>query len=217
MCSEGVLNLTSLVVPPGLVQLESVDSPTFNVPWLANNPITSMTGYNLNTIDFAVTPMFRLVDLQQYTTIQQLFDQVRIDYVELTVCNSASNTYNSTSQPDRAAQIPTMTIVYDTDDYGTLSGSASAGQYASAKTVVLSQGVSHSFRCKPHIATYAYRTNGIASPAYKSEPADWFNSSYPQLEHYAYKLWFNNMPSEAISQFAVRMSIRLFMSAKNTN
>jgi len=215
-CSEGVLNLTSLVVPPGLVQLESVDSPGFNVPWLANSPITSFAGYNFNTIDFAVSPMFRFSDLQQSPQIAALFDSVRIDYVELTVCNSASNTFNSTAFPDRAAQIPTMTICYDTDDYGSLGSSADTGQYASAKTVVLNQGVSHSFRCKPHVATYAYRTTGVATPGYMTRPSGWFNSVYPNVEHYAYKLWFNNMPSEAISQFAVRMSVRLFLSVKNT-
>jgi len=216
-CPEAVLNCASLAVPPGLVQLESVDNVGFNVSWLANSPISAAVGYNGNTLDFSVVPMFRFSDLIQYGEIQKLFDTVRIDYVELTVCNSASNTFSSSAAADQAPQIPTMTIVYDTDDYGSLSSSAEAGQYSSAKTVVLNQGVSHSFRCKPSIATYAYRSTGIATPGYKSEPSNWFNSAYPSVEHYAYKLWFNNMPSAAINQFAVRMSVRLFLSAKNTN
>jgi len=216
-CHEAVLNCASLAVPPGLVQLEDVDNVGNNVSWLANSPISPHVGYNGYTLDFPITPMFRFSDLPQYTDIQKLFDTVRIDYVELTVCNSVSNTFQSSIAADQAPQIPTMTIVYDTDDYGSLNSSGEAGQYSSAKTVVLNQGVSHSFRCKPSIATYAYRSTGLATPGYKSEPANWFNSAYPSVEHYAYKLWFNNMPAAAINQFAVRMSVRLFLSAKNTN
>lgn len=217
LCDEAILNCASLAVPPGLVELENVNNVGNNVPWLANVPIATQVGYNGNTIDFPLTPMFRFSDLPQYTSIQKLFDQVRIDYVELTVCNSASNTFYSSVAVDQAPQIPTMTIVSDVDDYGFLTSSADAGQYASAKTVVLNQGVSHSFRCKPHIATYAYRTTGTATPGYKSETSDWFNSVYPSVEHYAYKLWFNNMPAAAINQFAVRMSVRLFLSVRNIN
>lgn len=216
-CSEALINLDSLAVPPGLVKAESVDSPGNNVTWLYNNPITSYADIVPGTIMFPISPMFRISDLQQFGTIAALFDTIRLDYVEVTVCNAVSNSFASTSTPDKAGQIPTMVIVYDTDNYTVLGSGADAGQYASAKTVVLNQGISHSFRCKPHLATYAYRSSGVASPGYKTSPATWFNSVYGNVEHYAYKLWFSNCAAEALQQFAIRLSVKLFISAKNTN
>jgi hypothetical protein len=122
---------------------------------------------------------FKLTDLAQYTTFQNLFDQYMIDEVQM-ILRPAGN-YSAVIGIN-TEKIPLLYVVIDYDDSSTPSGVSQLKEYSNC-SVSLFETVC--VRFKPHVAMAAYSGSFTSFANVKST---WIDVAYPSVQHYGVKM-----------------------------
>jgi hypothetical protein len=142
---------------------------------------------------------FAYTDVIQYTSYQALFDQYKIDEIEIWMQagqagNNNANTY------------PTWYSAIDYDSDSAASALSTLQQYTNVITTPLTQG--HYFRFKPHVAEALYSG---AFTSYGNIKSPWIDSASPGVKHYGFTVGVNVTPAAV----QMNMVIRLHFSTRN--
>lgn len=133
------------------------------------------------TAPFLFAFNFQLAFIDQSSTYTALFDQYKIEHVELTF--SPMFRANSLSNVTTAAIVPLIYVALDYDDGSTPSSLTTLREYQNL--VVRSDEKSFSVTLNPHIAMSAY--NG-AFAGYANVVAPWLDCSTTNIQHYGVKV-----------------------------
>lgn len=147
-----------------LVPTIKVQMTGFTSNWVTSSlsvPVYNAIGFGLNSFG-------------GYTNYTALFDQYRIDQLEVwlemdnpyTVATNSSEVATCVDLDDSTTP---STIASVADHPGALVGSGQAGRY---------------FRWKPHVAVAAYSGSFTS---YQNEVADWMDSASPGVLHFGFK------------------------------
>lgn len=120
---------------------------------------------------------FNLASCNNSTAFQSLFDQYRIEAVDVTLrprCNAFVAT--GTSSP------PPLYLVIDYDNVTALASAAAATEFSTCAIVEVYQSCRRVF--KPRIALAAYNSGAFTG---YSNAIGWIDSAYPSVEHYGLK------------------------------
>jgi hypothetical protein len=142
---------------------------------------------------------FTYNDVQQVASFQALFDQYRINEIELWISPINNTATIATSGP-------TWYSVIDYDDATAPSSLAALQQYTNVITTPLNNG--HYIRFRPHVANALY---GGAFTAFGNIAAPWIDSASPGVQHYGFKMGTNITPT--VVNF--NMQIRMHFSTRN--
>lgn len=137
-------------------------------------------------------------NLAQFSSYSALFDQYRIDKLEVWI---ACPTLNSVGAGNWFTAI-------DYDSGATTLTAAQIQQYGNCLTSPIIQGHYHAW--KPHMAVGAY--SGSVFTAFKNEPSDWIDSASPTLQHFGVVAVAEATPSGAEN---INMSVRVTVSFRN--
>lgn len=170
----------------------NVDSGGQTTPLTVGSWSLDTSGVNLSN-QFGGAFQFQLEDLPSYQDFTALFDQYRIDQVDIEV----SNVHNSSTGTDAQQQMPTIIWAPDFDDaqVPTLASRLSERQRAKQWTF-RGSGVPLKFSIKPRIAQPAYR-DALTSPYVVGPPA-FLNASYTDVPHFGVKFWMQNCYASAV-------------------
>jgi len=139
---------------------------------------------------------FQLNNVDQVTSFQNLFDQYRIDFIELWITPQFAS--NDT--------LSEYSSVIDFDDSGLLTSYAQASDFSNVVESSLSQG--HYRRFKPHVAEAAY--SGAFS-SFANAVSPWLDCASPSVQHYGLKTAFK---ATAVAS-SVNMVVRYHISFRN--
>lgn len=143
---------------------------------------------------------FQLADLAQQSTFTALFDQYRIDEIELWF------------QPVTVGSNPPASdvnwySVIDYDDAATPSGLGQLQQYTNVLMTTLSSG--HYVRFKPHVATAVY--NGTFA-GFANSKAPWIDAASSSVQHYGFKAGCNTTAAPVVN---FNLTMRYHISCRN--
>jgi hypothetical protein len=152
--------------------------------------------YATTTVTTAVAGLaFTLAGFAQYTEYTSLFDQYKIDEIELWFepQNSQSTVYANTGQ---------YVTAIDLDDAST------PGSYNSVlarSTSLVTEGqTAHYHKWQPHMAVAVYSG---AFTSFENVPADWLDVGSPNVQHYGFK--FAALPTSAVISYNVSIRARI--------
>lgn len=141
---------------------------------------------------------FTYTDVNQVTSFTAIFDQYRIDEVEVWMVPNLSATTNNS---------PSLWYsVVDYDDAVAPTMLATLQQYTNVIMTPMSNG--HYVRFKPHCAEAVYAG---AFTSYGNILAPWIDSTSSSVQHYGFKAGFNSTPNA----YGVQMVIRFHFSCRN--
>jgi len=148
------------------------------------------------TIPTFASQAFAISQLDQVTSLSSVFDQYKIDEIEVWIAPAGITT---------GTNLGLLTSVVDYDDVGTLSTVAQALDYTNALTTTGFQG--HYRRWKPHVATAAYSG---AFTSFANEVSPWLDFASPGVQHFGLKLAAqptvgSTIPYNMIARFHVQM------------
>jgi len=157
-----------------------------------------------------------LSNVLQVADFVGLFNQYRIDKVSYTFELEHAASYN----PGAASSLPTIYTRYDPNDKlipATFGALASSGN---CKTISFANGNTHTISCVPKPATPMYVagvSSGYAFPA--NTKSFWLDTTAPSpdIEHYAYKLWFRGLLAAANAGLGIRVTPMVYMSFQRTH
>jgi hypothetical protein len=180
-----------------------------NTTSLDNNPYvvrqTSTQGVVLtssNTLPVFYAKFWSSADILQYSSYASVFDQYRIDMVEVWLVPYGAGTipgYNNVGK---------IYSVVDYDDASNLITIASAQQYENCVTTRFTDG--HYIKFRPHIAVAAY---GGGFTKYLNRVSDWIDAGSQAVEHYGMKLACDTTSSN--TDVKIDMTTRLTVSWRN--
>jgi hypothetical protein len=143
---------------------------------------------------------FKLTNLPQQTTFTALFDQYRIDEIELWFEPQVIDVVLTTAPAKIYSAI-------DYDDAGTPSSINAMMQYTNCNIGSASQG--HYVRFRPHVAIAAYGSGAFSS--YSNRSAMWIDAGSPSVEHYGFKAV---IPIGTVG-YSVTLNARFHVSCRN--
>jgi hypothetical protein len=164
------------------------DSKIFTVTKLVDLGI-SFTSTSLAQGLYGVS--FKLSDVSEYVSFTNLWDQYRIDFVELMLLPESQPSTTS------AASVPfaNLIVVSDFDDSFPLANWALHLNYQNA--TILSPGRRHTRKIKPHSSL---DTNVLGSPtAAMNVTSPWIDSAQPNVLHYGFKVGVQQSTSTNVS------------------
>jgi len=123
--------------------------------------------------------LFKLSDLNQYTTFQGLFDQYRIDEVQMVIRPVGQAQYVVGIASEK---VPLLYTVIDYDDNTAPSGTSQLKEYSNC-SVSLYETVCIRFRPHAALATYSGAFTSFANIA-----SPWLDIAYPSVQHYGVKM-----------------------------
>jgi hypothetical protein len=155
---------------------------------------------------------FQLADLDQVVSFTGLFDQYRIDKVELkfTPKDNAVNTLNTASPND---EIPVLALAMDFDDNNLPTSWAYIRQYDNAQSVAYgSGGLFVTIHPSYTPAVFA----GAAFSGYAVERANWTDCSNTGVQHYGLKGFVSALTAGSTSNAWWIIQAKYFVSFRNT-
>jgi hypothetical protein len=124
---------------------------------------------------------FQFSDTPQYTSLASVFDQYRIDEVQLVFRPMFTAQPQSTTASTQYV-VPTLYLVVDYDDASALSANSAAFEAYSNCNTSTQEIVSLSFT--PHIAAAVYSG---AFTSFANMQNQWIDAGSPSVQHYAVK------------------------------
>jgi hypothetical protein len=124
---------------------------------------------------------FQFSDTPQYTSLASVFDQYRIDEVQLVFRPMFTAQPQSTTASTQYV-VPTLYLVVDYDDATALSSASTAFEVYTNCNTSTTEVVSVSFR--PHIAAAVYAG---AFTSFANLENQWIDAGSPSVQHYAIK------------------------------
>jgi len=170
------------VVSQGMphIKLKFPDNKPFKIVQTTQNLgiITSS-----NTIFSNFGNAFSVSNLNQIASLQNLFDQYRIDLIECWI---------QPRNPSSSAGSATLNrgLLYSVIDYDNSTATSFAAlDYESYSNCVVSSAVCGQYRkFQPHTAVATFQTSGASFTGYQNETNQWIDSAYPTVQHYALKV-----------------------------
>jgi len=155
---------------------------------------------------------FEIGDLDQVTTLAGLFDQYRIDKVEVKLLpeSNAINEVNGTAAQD---VIPILTAVLDFDDANTPTSLAYTATYDNAQSVVYGQGGLF-ITVKPAFTPALY--SGGVFDGYEVERAGWVDFSNTSVPHFGIKGSISTLNGASTQEVNWYILAKYFISCRNT-
>jgi hypothetical protein len=138
---------------------------------------------------------FVFSDIAQYTSLQAVFDQYRID--EMEVWWYPNNT--------ASAATGSMLAVVDYDDSVTPSSLTQLQQYQNCVDIPLSSGGVY-FKFKPHCAEAAFVSSFTGEV---NVAAPWINCATPGVQHFGFKAGMNATSTTVVYAMVARYNISL--------
>jgi len=117
---------------------------------------------------------FKISSLPQIADLSNVFDQYKIDMVEVWITPLGQSAVSGNSR---------IATVLDFDDSTALSTFNSALNYPNCVCTLIGQG--HYRRFRPHIAIAAYASSAFTS--FSNKPSDWIDMVSTNVEHYGVK------------------------------
>jgi hypothetical protein len=170
--------------------------------------VQSVTGTQIVSIgaDFyqqgssVLTPAiyFTLNDLPQVTTFTSLFDQYRIDQVEISFIPmaeitmtpqsvfTAAGTFNQPANPATQAAGLYGTVV-DFDDAAALANISAYMEYSNWQPGQVASLKTHTRKFRPHVAYNVYGAGAFG--AFGNQTTPWVDCSSPAVQHYGVKFY----------------------------
>lgn len=142
-------------------------------------------GQNAGNLDYCGSLYFQLQNLPSYTEFTTLFDQYRIDHVDVTFTYTAnSEPQNITAAP--AAPLLNLMTVFDHDDAAIPAGQVAIQQYPSFRCDRMDRVLTR--RVYPRVAEAVYNGTfaGVANIR-----APWLDSAQVNVQHYGVKFVIN--------------------------
>jgi hypothetical protein len=162
---------------------------------------TSQSSETINYLTSSVTvPTFAATGFQfsaldQASSCETVFDQYRIDWIEVTLIPTMS-------EGNSIANVGILTLVVDHDDDTALTTIGAADDYPFQQTVRGSDLVRVVF--KPRVAVAAYSG---AFTSFKNEVAGWIDMASPSVKHYGIKTAWSSTSSvlnyNAVTRYAL--------------
>jgi len=131
------------------------------------------------TLETSIGFQFVFTDLDNYTNFAGLYDQYRIDEIEMTIRPA----FNA-QQPVVGFKMPLLYTVIDYDDAGASLTTAQAKEYAN---VGISLYETTYVRFRPHIATAAYSGASLFT-SFANMESTWIDVVSTGVPHYGVKL-----------------------------
>jgi hypothetical protein len=147
---------------------------------------------------------YQLASLDQVNTYTALFDQYRIDEVQVTLRPTFNVGIQGLGTPS-----PIIYTVIDYDDSSALGTIAAFRQYNNC-TETQFETVVRSF--KPHAAMAAYTGTFVG---FANEESPWLDCSSTTIQHYGYKFAIAPPPSSTTSLYSVALTTRMKISFRN--
>lgn len=141
---------------------------------------------------------FTFNDVQQVSSFTAVFDQYRIDELELWLYPDVSNSASTTN--------PTYYSAIDYDDANAPTALGSLQQYTNVIETTMNNG--HYMRFRPHVAIAAYSG---AFTSFMNQKSNWIDSGSPGVQHYGIKAGFNITGSTV----NIRLMCRIHFSCRN--
>jgi len=204
--NDGLLTTNAL----GTVTI--LDSTGVDPGWLTNGPVIS-DGSGLGLAMVGVTCQFRLQDFNNYGSIQNFWEQFRLDGVQVTITTSMGDSYGSSGGV--ASALPTVYSVIDQNDGSILPDEQTARAYSTCIERQISQDNPFTRTFKPAVAMQLYGPFGT-NPFGFAEPgvSPWVDTKSAGVYHYANKLFIKNFPGVPATGFGLRFSAKAFFSLR---
>jgi len=155
---------------------------------------------------------FELNDLDQVASLTALYDQYRIDKVELKIM-SADTSINVMNTASPNGTVPFMLIAIDSDDNNAPTSLAYMRQYDQVETVTY--GNSYFVTVKPSVTPANYASS--AFDGYSVVRASWLDSASPAIVHYGVKGAINALTGASTSFCQWQIFAKYFLSFRSTH
>lgn len=155
---------------------------------------------------------FEAGDLDNFTDLSGVFDQYRIDRIELllrSVNNTTGSLYNLTS-PNQA--LPRLYTVIDRDDSSALSSLAAIREYDNVEEGEAYESQLISF--KPSISPAYYASGSFVG--YGIKDPEWLDVASSGIPHYGVKWAVSGQQTSSTNRFAWDVECFIYVSWKNT-
>jgi hypothetical protein len=133
---------------------------------------------------------FNFKQIPNYSELVALFDQYRIDKIELRILYQNNIApVDTDGRIGKTSPLPIMYYAPDFDDHTPPADQAALLEYGGCKMKILTANAPFSIFIKPNITRAVYQ--GITS-AYESARPTKVDCNYPQVEHFGMKYFFRN-------------------------
>jgi len=154
-----------------------------NKPYTITQSIESNAFLTSSNVAFQnIGLAFAVTVLTQIASFQNIFDQYKIDCIELWIIPR-----NPTSPTGAAVNRGLLYSCIDYDDQ-TVAGYNETNYTSRSNVVVTNSTLGHYRRFVPHTAVAAYSSSGPGFTGYQNEVNQWIDASYPSVLHYGVKV-----------------------------
>lgn len=205
-------------IPTGNVQYNSGSYCTVGTLGASNTTtfVAGKYGIGAPGTDACFALYFKLSDIHNYLEYTNLFDQYRLDMLEVFLYPNGPTGTGVYSTSTQSSQSPGTVVAHivDYDDANPPTNMNTLTEYGACKITNINDSTSRPIvrKWKPHLAVATYQG---AFTAYKNEPAGWIDSAYPDVQHFGMKFGFASPISlnQATHQFSI--FVKYHLSFKN--
>lgn len=199
------------------MKVVSEDAGT-TTPFAVGSLVTSADGL---TFSLGGAMKFTMTDLPSYTDYTALFDQYRIDQVDIEIDSLVNSAQSQATTTGNQEAMPSVTYVPDFDDANVPTTPGEINQYQRAKTWTFrGSGKPLKFSIKPRVSVPVNSVGGGANmPGAESPQLD---IAHADVLHYGCKFWFNNLTSYTTAgvitpnQTNLRIKCKYFLTLINS-
>lgn len=157
-------------------------------------------------VDLTGGVSFKLQDLPDYVEFQNLFDQYRIDWVDVMfICKQSGSS-------------PSYPIIYYVEDHDD-DGAPTVNQILSSQnTQILQFGSNRTMlklRIIPNVTRNVY-ISGITNGYERAPPRTWLDCANANVPHYGYKWYIANYNTVSNPNTTIQLAYRYHFSCKET-
>lgn len=159
---------------------------------------------------------FKVTDVPNYTDFTALFDQYRLDQVDIEI----SNLHNNADAGTAVTLMPSVTYCPDFDDGAVPSNSALLSQRQRTKQWTFrGNGQPLKFSVRPRTAAFVYKPSGTTIGYAVGTENTYVNVANNDVPYYGVKLWFSDMyisgTGSNVGETHLRVKCRYHFSMKD--
>jgi hypothetical protein len=176
-----------------------------NIPsFVSGSPTVTNAIPSIASQGMGLSFIFRLLDCVQSTQFDVIYDQYKLLKVHAKI--DLMTDYLVASNSTVRGLIPEVNIVHDYDDAVAPTSPGYVRQYNNNKLRRLtSQHPSTSTSFVPKNASYVYKSTGTGIGFQQNDKQQFIDCSFPDVEHYGLKLWFDNILANLPSAPLIRI------------
>lgn len=205
--TEFSISLTNTVVSG----INVVSEGTNVANQIAFSAITAEAGTAQNASQFGAAIWFQLQNVEGYAELTALYDQYRVDYVEVKFFGSNMGPIGGNPN----ALLPLMYIAKDYDDANVPASVDTVSQYSNVKTVRLSSMKPYVVKLVPRWAQTIY-TTPFGTGYGQGNPKQFLDASNANIQMYGLKVWFRDWSNLQSYAETVRVQASYYLTMKNT-